>query len=57
MPAAEARALSHTQGVKEVVPDGTIIIGDATSSTKTVAASQVQSAIRSNGGRRAAAVQ
>ena len=31
MPAAEARALSHTQGVKEVVPDGTIIIGDATS--------------------------
>ena len=42
MPAAEARALSHTQGVKEVVPDGTIIIGDATSSTKTVAASQVQ---------------
>ena len=27
MPAAEAQALSHTQGVKEVVPDGTIIIG------------------------------
>ena len=42
MPAAEARALSHTQGVKEVVPDGTIIIGDATSKTKTVAGSQVQ---------------
>jgi Subtilase family len=42
MPASEARALSHTQGVKEVVPDGTIIIGDATSQTKTVAGSQVQ---------------
>jgi Subtilase family len=42
MPAAEAQALSHTQGVKEVVPDGTIIIGDATSSTPTAAASQVQ---------------
>ena len=41
MPADEAQALSHTAGVKEVVPDGTIIIGDATSSTKTVAASQV----------------
>jgi Subtilase family len=42
MPAAEAQALSHTQGVKAVVPDGTIIIGDGTSSTNTVAASQVQ---------------
>ena len=42
MPAAEARALSQTKGVKEVVPDGTIIIGDATSKTTTVAASQVQ---------------
>jgi Subtilase family len=42
MPAAEAQALSHTAGVKEVVPDGTIIIGDATSTTPTVAASQVQ---------------
>ena len=42
MPAAEAQALSHTPGVKEVVPDGTIIIGDATSSTPTVAASQVR---------------
>jgi len=42
MPTAEAQALSHTQGVKEVVPDGTIIIGDATSATPTVAASQVQ---------------
>src|SRR5450756_2559124 len=40
MPAAEARALSRTQGVKAVVPDGTIIIGDATSTTKTVAASR-----------------
>ena len=28
MPAAEAQALSHTRGVKAVVPDGTIIIGD-----------------------------
>src|SRR6202161_2737725 len=42
MPAAEAQALSHTQGVKEVVPDGTIIIGDATSTTPTVSASQVR---------------
>ncbi|MCW2935876.1 MAG: peptidase [Actinomycetia bacterium] len=42
MPASEARALSHAPGVKEVVPDGTIIIGDATSSTPTVSASQVR---------------
>jgi hypothetical protein len=42
MPAAEAQALSRTQGVKEVVPDGTIIIGDATSTTKTETASQVR---------------
>jgi hypothetical protein len=42
MPAAEAQALSHTSGVKAVVPDGTIIIGDATSTTRTVAASQVR---------------
>jgi hypothetical protein len=42
MPAAEAQALSHTQGVKEVVPDGTITIGDATSTTKTASASQVR---------------
>jgi hypothetical protein len=42
MPAAEAQALSHAQGVKEVVPDGTIIIGDGTSTTKTAAASQVR---------------
>jgi hypothetical protein len=42
MPTAEAQALSHTPGVKEVVPDGTIIIGDANSTTPTVAASQVQ---------------
>jgi hypothetical protein len=42
MPAAEARALSHTKGVKAVVPDGTIIIGDARSSTKTVSASRVR---------------
>jgi hypothetical protein len=42
MPASEAKALSHTQGVKEVVPDGTIIIGDAKSTAKQVAAAQVQ---------------
>jgi hypothetical protein len=43
MPAAEAQALSHTPGVKAVVPDGTIIIGDGTKyNTKTVAASQVR---------------
>jgi hypothetical protein len=42
MPASEAQALRHTTGVKEVVPDGTIIIGDARSTTPTVAASQVQ---------------
>jgi hypothetical protein len=41
MPAAEAQALSNTPGVKEVVPDGTIIIGDATSTTPTVSSSQV----------------
>jgi Subtilase family len=51
MPAAEARALSRTQGVKEVVPDGTIIIGDATSTTKTASASQVRkSAIPASAG-------
>jgi len=42
MPAAEAQALSHTRGVRAVVPDGTIIIGDARSTTKTVAASRVR---------------
>jgi hypothetical protein len=43
MPAAEARALSHTAGVKSVVPDATIIIGDGASyNTKTVPASQVR---------------
>jgi hypothetical protein len=42
MPAAEAQALSHNGGVKAVVPDGTIIIGDATSKTPLVGASQVQ---------------
>jgi Subtilase family len=42
MPAAEAQALSHTAGVKEVVPDGTIIIGDGASNTKTVASSRVK---------------
>ncbi|MGZ4218288.1 MAG: S8 family serine peptidase [Solirubrobacteraceae bacterium] len=41
MPAAEAQALSHIPGIKAVVPDGTIIIGDGTSTTKTVAASRV----------------
>jgi hypothetical protein len=42
MPTAEAQALSHTAGVKAVVPDGTIVIGDAASKTPTVAPSQVQ---------------
>ncbi len=42
MPAAEARALSHTRGVKAVVPDGTIIVGAGTSSTKTVAVSRLR---------------
>jgi len=42
MPAAEAQALSHARGVKSVVPDGTIIIGDARSTTKTVAPSRVR---------------
>jgi Subtilase family len=43
MPAAEARALSHTRGVKAVVPDGTVIIGQGGKyDTKTVAASQVR---------------
>jgi Subtilase family len=41
MPVAEARALANNPGVKEVVPDGTIIIGDAKSSTPTVAPSRV----------------
>ncbi len=43
MPAAEAQALSHTRGVKEVVPDGTVIIGQGGKyNTKTVAASRVR---------------
>jgi hypothetical protein len=42
MPAAEAQALRLTRGVKEVVPDGTIIIGDATSTTRAVSASRVR---------------
>jgi hypothetical protein len=43
MPAAEAQSLSHTGGVKAVVPDGTVIIGGDTSNTNTntVGASQV----------------
>jgi hypothetical protein len=41
MPTAEAQAFSHTAGVKAVVPDGTIIIGDGTSNTSTVAGSRV----------------
>ena len=44
MPAAEAQALSHTAGVKEVVPDGTLTIGDAGSSTPQVSANQVRKA-------------
>jgi hypothetical protein len=39
MPAAKAPALSHTKGVKAVVPHGTIIIGDANSATRAVASS------------------
>src|SRR5581483_3436917 len=42
MPAAEARALSHTRGVKAVVPDGTVIIGESNRNTNTVTASQVR---------------
>ena len=34
MPAAEAAALRRTPGVKAVVPDGTIIIGEGTSATE-----------------------
>jgi Subtilase family len=41
MPASEAQALSHTPGVKAVVPDGTIIIGGGNLNTKTVAGSRV----------------
>jgi hypothetical protein len=41
MPTAEAQTLSHTAGVKAVVPDGTIIVGGSTANTQTVAASQV----------------
>jgi Subtilase family len=42
MPASEAQALRHTTGVKEVVPDGTVVIGDAASATPTVSANQVR---------------
>jgi hypothetical protein len=43
MPAAEAQALSHARGIKEVVPDGTIVIGDGSKdNTKTVPASRVR---------------
>jgi hypothetical protein len=43
MPAAEAQALSHTPGVKEVVPDATVIIGQGSKyNTKTVALSQLR---------------
>jgi Subtilase family len=42
MPAAEAQALSHSQGVRAVVPDATVIIGEARSTTPAVAPSQVQ---------------
>lgn len=43
MPAAEAQALSHTRGVKAVVPDGTITItGASRSKANTVAASRVR---------------
>jgi hypothetical protein len=42
MPAAEAQALRQTPGIKAVVPDGTITMGDATSSISTVDPSLVQ---------------
>jgi hypothetical protein len=42
MPASEAQALSQTPGVKEVVPDETIVIGDGSSTTPTAAASAVR---------------
>jgi hypothetical protein len=43
MPAAEAQALSHTRGVKAVVPDATVIIGDGGKyNTKTVAPARVR---------------
>ena len=42
MPAAEARALGHTRGVKAVVPDGTVILAPSTRNANTVAASRVQ---------------
>jgi hypothetical protein len=41
MPAAEVQALRQNPAVKEVVPDATITMGDATSTTPTLAASQV----------------
>src|SRR5215469_12901766 len=43
IPAAEAQALRHTAGVKEVVPDATVIIGQGSKyNTKTVPASRVR---------------
>ena len=42
MPASEAQALSHTAGVKEVVPDGTIVVSAGDPATPTVAGSRVQ---------------
>jgi hypothetical protein len=43
MPAAEAQALRHVPGVKEVVPDATVIIGQGSKyDTKTVAPSLVR---------------
>jgi hypothetical protein len=43
MPAAEARALSHTRGVKSVVPDANVIIGQGgRNNTKAAAASRVR---------------
>ncbi len=42
MPTSEAQALSNNPGVKEVVPDGTIVIGDGALNTPTVAGSRVQ---------------
>ena len=47
MPATEAKALANNPGVKEVVPDANVTIGDATPSNRIVSASQVANAATS----------
>jgi hypothetical protein len=42
MPAAEAQALRQTAGIKEVVPDGTVILSAGADNTPTIAPSRVQ---------------